>query len=110
MEKLTLNKINNYASWDLRLILTANGRDYVTKQNKKEILKYIYDNQDNITFYFDYDIWGLEESLYDTEFYKYKLQKYKCKQLQKLNREFLKEYYNNYFNMKIIYMTIISQE
>jgi hypothetical protein len=104
MVKITKTKLNRYDCCDLCLLLSMNGRGYVTKNNKKEFVKYIYDNQDNIIFYFE----PFKTDDYDCHLYYYYDGLSKKKKL--LNKEFLKEYYKNYFNMKIIYMTIISQE
>lgn len=104
--KITKTLLNNYTTSDLCLLLTLNGKGYVTKKYKKEFVDYIYDNIESINIYFSYHHYYCEGINYD----KYQTYYEQCIKKKSLNKEFLKEYYTNYFNMKIIFMTVLYNE
>ena len=101
MVEITKYMLNQYFACELRKYLSVVGRGYTYYMKKTQLVDYIIKNKNNLLFI---DFFQDFQSIYKSHLAVIR------RKLKAVNREFLHEYHNNYFNMKIVCMTLMSEE
>ena len=105
MVEITKYMLNRYyTACELRKYLSLVGRGYTYYMKKKQLVDYIIKNKNNLLFIDCFQCTGPVRSIYNSH-----LEARNC-YLKAMNRELLHEYHNNYCNMKIVYMYLMSEE
>jgi hypothetical protein len=104
MVEITKYMLNRYyTAHCLRMYISIVGREYTNYMNKKQLVDYIVKNQKNLLFIDLFQRSGPVRSVYDKQLAT------RYSNLMDVHRQLLHEYHNNYCNMKIVHMFIMSE-